>query len=123
MSLFPEPAADRYGTEMIAASTRDWDGVTLMLHGTSRAPKGPRSALALWLMASARVEYRLIDVSVEADARAEAIERSGMDLFPQIYVDGEFIGGGEVIAELRASRFFSRMASRPVLPQSETDSR
>ena len=106
---------------MVAAPTIDWDGVTLMVHGTSRAPKGPRSALALWLMASAGVEYRLIDVSAEADARAEAVERSGMDLFPQIYVDGEFIGGGEVIAELRASRFFSQLASRPVPPQLETD--
>jgi monothiol glutaredoxin len=101
---------------MVAASPIDWDGVTLMVHGTSRAPKGPRSALALWLMVSAGVEYRVIDVSVEADARAEAILRSGMDLFPQIYVDGEFIGGGEVIAELRVSGFFTRLAIRPSRP-------
>jgi glutaredoxin-related protein len=99
---------------MVTASPIDWDGVTLMILGTAFAPKGPRSALALWLMASTGVEYRLIDVTVEADARAEAILRSGMDLFPQIYVDGEFIGGGEVIAELRVSRFFRRLAIRPV---------
>jgi monothiol glutaredoxin len=91
----------------------DWGGVILMIYGTARVPRGPRSALSVWLMRSAEIDFRLVDVTAETCLRAEAVRRSGMELFPQIYVDGEFVGNGEVIAELRRSGFFDIIARRP----------
>jgi monothiol glutaredoxin len=82
-----------------------------MIYGSAHIPLGPRSALAVWLMESAGIHYQVVDVLADPAFRAEALRRSGLSLFPQLYIDGEFIGSGEVIAELRASGFFQQISS------------
>jgi monothiol glutaredoxin len=83
------------------------DGIILFTCGNMAAPSGPRSALTMWLMDYLGVTFRIVDVSTDEAARIVAERRSGMRLFPQIYVDGEFIGSGEVVAELGGGRFFT----------------
>jgi monothiol glutaredoxin len=81
-------------------------GVVLYTLGDLSLPRGPRSALSMWLMRYTGIEFRVVDVLADERARLVAEQRSGMRLFPQIFVDGEFIGSGEVVAELNASGFF-----------------
>ncbi len=93
------------------ASTLD-DGVVLYTLGDMSAPRGPRSALSMWLIRYSGVEFRIVDVLADERARLTAERQSGMQLFPQVFVDGEFIGSGEVLAELNTSGFFRSLRSR-----------
>lgn len=108
---------------MPSQSASGWTGVTLMIYGTDVAPMGPRSALAVWVMKSSGIDYQLVDATKDSDARAWAIKRSGTTLFPQIYINGEFIGSGEVIGELMASGFFNHIRSTSLLATRGTETR
>ena len=101
---------------MAGGSIVEERGVTLFTFGVMAAPRGPRSALAMWVMDYLGVAFRVVDVSADGTARVVAERLSGMGLFPQIYVDGEFIGSGEVVAELGGGGFF-RAAAGGAVPQ------
>lgn len=103
---------------MVDGSILDERGVTLFTFGDGEVPGGPRSALSMWLMDYTGIQFRIVDVLVDERARALAEDRSGMRIFPQIYVNGEFIGSGEVVAELTASGFFKNVDAAPSLTES-----
>ncbi len=63
----------------------------------------PWSKRALRLLESSDLNYKII--SVDSDSSFEKIKkRSGHRTFPQIFIDGEFVGGYEELSELKASR-------------------
>lgn len=45
-------------------------------------------------------EYQEIDVTDDAELRMEAVQRSGRRTVPQIFVDGESVGGYDDLARL-----------------------
>ena len=49
------------------------------------------------------VEYREIDVMLSAERRDEMIRRAGNHKVPQIFVDGELIGGSDDLMMLEAT--------------------
>jgi len=58
------------------------------------------------------VRYTEIDLESEPERRAEMIERSGRRTVPQIFIDGQPIGGSEELDELDASGALDRLLSR-----------
>ena len=58
------------------------------------------------------VRYTEIDLESEPERRAEMIERSGRRTVPQIFIDGQPIGGSEELDELEASGALDRLLSR-----------
>jgi glutaredoxin 3 len=62
---------------------------------------------AKMLLGRRNIAYEEINLSRDADSRAQLIERTGMATFPQILIDGEPLGGFD---QLRAADRAGRLA-------------
>jgi glutaredoxin 3 len=63
----------------------------------------PYCARALALLASKKVEVEETDITMSAEKRAEMIGRAdGRTTVPQIFIDGQHIGGSDDLAALDA---------------------
>jgi len=64
----------------------------------------PYSQRALALLTSKGVDFKAIDLTVDADELEQQMrERSGRTSVPQIFIDGQHIGGYDDIAVLDAA--------------------
>jgi alkyl hydroperoxide reductase subunit F len=63
----------------------------------------PFCAKAKALLRSKALAYREIDVTDDEDLQREMIERSGRRSVPEIFIDGELVGGYDDLAHLNAS--------------------
>ncbi len=64
----------------------------------------PYSQRALTLLTSKGVEFKAIDLTDDADELEEQMrERSGRTSVPQIFIDGQHVGGYDDIAALDAT--------------------
>jgi glutaredoxin 3 len=66
-------------------------------------PSCPFCVRAKRLLAARGIPYDEIDVGEDATLRAELVRRTGRLTVPQIFIDGESIGGFEELAALDAS--------------------
>ena len=66
-------------------------------------PSCPFCVRAKRLLQARGIEYEEIDVAGDPAERAELVRRTGRRTVPQIFVDGESIGGYEELAALDAS--------------------
>jgi monothiol glutaredoxin len=75
--------------------------VVLFMKGNRLMPQCGYSKRALGLMAQHREDFETVDVLASIDEfRAALSAHSGWETTPQAYVDGEFVGGSDVLAEL-----------------------
>jgi monothiol glutaredoxin len=93
--LSPEEAQQRVD-ETIANND-----VVLFMKGTELMPQCGYSRRALGLIKQHREDVETVDVLEALDAYREALEsHSGWETIPQTFVDGEFVGGSDILAEL-----------------------
>ncbi len=86
--------------EVVDAAIEDHE-VVLFMKGTQLMPQCGFSRRALGLIAQHRTDVETVDTLQSLPAFRAALERhSGWETIPQIYVDGEFIGGSDILAEL-----------------------
>lgn len=79
----------------------DKSGVVLFMKGTPERPQCGFSQRAAGLIAQYRDDFRTENVLDDLAAYRQALEtHSGWETVPQCYVDGEFIGGSDILAEL-----------------------
>ncbi|WP_435345240.1 glutaredoxin family protein [Haloarchaeobius sp. HRN-SO-5] len=75
--------------------------VVLFMKGTEMMPQCGYSDRALGLISQYRDDYETVDVLQSLDEYRDALsEFSGWETIPQTFVDGEFVGGSDVLAEL-----------------------
>ncbi|THE64971.1 glutaredoxin [Salinadaptatus halalkaliphilus] len=75
--------------------------VVLFMKGTELMPQCGYSRKALGLISQHRDEYETVDVLESLDEYRAALDRhSGWETIPQTYVDGEFVGGSDILEEL-----------------------
>jgi monothiol glutaredoxin len=75
--------------------------VVLFMKGDARMPQCGYSKRALGLVRQYRDDVETVDALQNLDAFRSALEaESGWDTIPQTFVDGEFVGGSDIIAEL-----------------------
>ena len=75
--------------------------VVLFMKGTALAPECGYSETALNRIRRHREDVECVDVLTSIDEFRAALERhSGWTTIPQAYVDGEFVGGSDVLTEL-----------------------
>ncbi len=68
-------------------------------------PQCGYSRRALGLIDQYRDEYETVDVLESLDEYRVALEEhSGWETIPQTFVDGEFVGGSDILVELGARR-------------------
>ena len=75
--------------------------VVLFMKGNPLMPQCGYSDRAVNLIAEHREEFETVDVLPALDAfRAALAEHSGWETIPQTFVNGDFVGGSDVLAEL-----------------------
>jgi len=75
--------------------------VVLYMKGTPDAPQCGFSAAAVQILeACGADEVATVDVLADPDIRQGIKEFSNWPTIPQLYVDGEFVGGADIIREM-----------------------
>ncbi|MFC4447493.1 glutaredoxin family protein [Halorussus aquaticus] len=75
--------------------------VVLFMKGDARMPQCGYSKRALGLVRRYRDDVETVDALQNLDAFREALEaHSGWETIPQTFVDGEFVGGSDILVEL-----------------------
>ena len=93
--LTAEEAAERV-EEVLAAND-----VVLFMKGNRLMPQCGYSKRALGVISQHVEEFETVDVLPALPEFREALEaESGWETIPQAYVDGEFVGGSDILAEL-----------------------
>jgi monothiol glutaredoxin len=79
------------------------DRVVLFMKGTRRAPQCGFSAQVVQILDELLPEYQTHDVLASAELRDGVKEYSQWPTIPQLYIDGKFVGGCDIVRDLRAS--------------------
>ena len=82
-------------------STIEDNEVVLFMKGTPHMPQCGYSDRAITLISAYRDDFATVDVLESLDEFRVALEEhSGWETIPQAFVDGEFVGGSDILAEL-----------------------
>lgn len=78
------------------------EDLVLFMKGTPTRPQCGFSQRAVGVLRRYRTDFKTVDVLGEdlAAYRAALEEHSGWETIPQIYAEGEFIGGSDIVVEL-----------------------
>jgi monothiol glutaredoxin len=74
--------------------------VTLFMKGDKYVPQCGFSAKVVEILNKHRADYTSYDILVDPDVRQGLKEYSKWPTFPQLYVDGELIGGCDIVIEM-----------------------
>jgi len=101
MSFEPEADLDAEAVQDRVDDAIEDNEVVLFMKGTELMPQCGYSRRALGLLKQHREEYETVDVMAALPAYREALAgHSDWETIPQVFVDGEFVGGSDVLAEL-----------------------
>lgn len=101
MSFEQEPARSPDEVQDHVNETIANNEVVLFMKGTKLMPQCGYSRRALGLLSQYRDDIVTVNVLEALDAyRAALSEHSGWETIPQTYVNSEFIGGSDILAEL-----------------------
>lgn len=99
-----DPAAQGMDAEKVpdhVNETIEENEVVLFMKGDARMPQCGFSKRALGLIGQYRTDVETVDTLQNLDAFREALKaRSDWETIPQTFVDGEFVGGSDILAEL-----------------------
>ena len=77
--------------------------VVVFMKGTPQAPQCGFSAATVEILKSFPYPFKGIDILANPDIRATLPEYSSWPTFPQVFINGELVGGCDIIHELRDS--------------------
>ena len=101
MTFDPEPDRSPEEVRDRVDRTIEDNDVVLFMKGNELMPQCGYSQKALELVQSHRDDYETVDVLDALPKYREALDdHSGWETIPQTFVDGEFVGGSDVLAEL-----------------------
>lgn len=81
-------------------STVKGDKVVLFMKGSPEAPQCGFSAQVVQVLAALDAEYRSIDVLLDPEIRQGIKDYANWPTIPQLYIDGEFVGGCDIVREM-----------------------
>ncbi len=84
--------------------------LVLFMKGTSEYPMCAASARAAEALRQAEVPFHAVDVQQNPRVRAGLPRYSNWPEFPQLFVQGDLIGGCEVVVDLLESGELARLA-------------
>ena len=101
MSFQPDSDLDAEAVESRVDEAIETNDVVLFMKGNQLMPQCGYSANALELIGTHVEEFETVDVLPALDAyRAALADHSGWETIPQTFVDGEFVGGSDILTEL-----------------------
>ena len=77
--------------------------VILYMKGSKEMPMCGFSARVVEILNSYEVDYETVDVLLDQDIRQGIKDFSNWPTLPQLYVDGQFIGGCDICVEMHNS--------------------
>jgi monothiol glutaredoxin len=100
MSIDGDTISPEEAHERVETAIADHD-VVLFMKGTELMPQCGYSERALALLGKHRDDVETVNTLDALEAYRDALEeRSGWRTIPQTFVEGEFVGGSDVLAEL-----------------------
>ena len=89
--------------------------VVLMMKGTKQFPQCGFSGHAVDLLKACHChDYFVVNILQEPEIRQGAKEYADWPTFPQLYINGEFIGGADIMWEMyQAGELQQALASKP----------
>ncbi len=85
------------------------DRVVLFMKGTPQAPQCGFSASVVEILNRFLPSYTTFDALGDSEIREGVKTYSSWPTIPQLYVDGEFIGGCDIVQEMSASGELGKM--------------
>lgn len=85
--------------------------VVLYMKGTPEYPMCGYSSRAAEALAQCDAKFHAVNVMADPELRANLPRYSGWPTFPQLFINGELIGGSIIALELLASGELKRMAA------------
>ncbi len=76
------------------------DKIVLYMKGTPQAPMCGFSAQVVKLLGAVGAKYSSFDVLADNEIRQGVKEYSNWPTFPQLYINGELVGGCDIVTEL-----------------------
>ena len=89
-----QPATDRI-SEIVSANR-----IVLFMKGTPLFPQCGFSSRAIAILDRLGAEYARVDVLQDQEIRAGIKAYSDWPTIPQLYIDGEFVGGSDIMMEM-----------------------
>jgi monothiol glutaredoxin len=99
------------------------DRVVLFMKGSRSFPQCGFSATVVQILNSLLPEYKTVNVLADPAVREGVKHYSSWPTIPQLYVDGEFVGGCDIVREMFASGELQKklgIEARPIAPPAIT---
>ncbi|SDU12638.1 Grx4 family monothiol glutaredoxin [Halopseudomonas salegens] len=77
--------------------------VLIYMKGAPNAPQCGFSARAVQALMSCGEKFAYVDILQHPDIRTELPKYANWPTFPQLWVNGELVGGGDIIIEMQES--------------------
>ena len=77
--------------------------VVLFMKGTKNFPQCGFSARAVEILRRCGVDFKDVNVLTDPDVRQGIKEFSSWPTVPQVYIDGKFVGGSDILLEMYQS--------------------
>ena len=87
----------------------DRNRVVLFMKGTKSFPQCGFSQRAVQILKSAGAEFMDVNVLKDPDIRQGIKEFSSWPTIPQVYIDGKFVGGSDILSEMQQSGELSQL--------------
>jgi len=84
--------------------------IVLFMKGTPQLPMDGFSNRAVQALAGAGADFHSVNVQADPQVRAALPHFSNFPTFPQLFIQGELIGGCDIIEDLHAAGELARMA-------------
>lgn len=78
----------------------DGHKIVLFMKGTRSFPQCGFSATVVEVLKRLDAQYETVNILTEADVRQGMKEYSNWPTFPQLYVDGRFVGGCDIVRDM-----------------------
>lgn len=76
------------------------NAILLYMKGTPKFPQCGFSSRAVQCLEACGVQFSTVDVLANPDIRQKLPEYANWPTFPQLYVNGELIGGSDIILDM-----------------------
>lgn len=85
--------------------------VVVFMKGTRNFPQCGFSSRAVEALKRAGAEFETVNVLADAEVREGIKELSQWPTIPQVYVDGKFVGGSDIVLQLFESGDLAKMVA------------
>ncbi|MGQ0657638.1 MAG: Grx4 family monothiol glutaredoxin [Chromatiales bacterium] len=103
--------------------TVEGNPVVIFMKGTPEFPQCGFSMRAAEALKACGVEFAHVDVLAEPEIRASLPRYSNWPTFPQIFIDGELVGGCDIAMDLFGKGELQKMAKAAASRQAEATAR